>query len=107
MGEIIQVTTTIGTKAEAQEIARFLVAQRLAACVQIVGPIQSTYWWQEAITTEQEWLCVIKSRRELAAGIEAAIRDAHSYAIPEIIVTPILAGSADYLEWVSQEVRAE
>jgi len=100
----IQVLTTAASRDEAVRIARTLVEQRLAACVQVVGPIESTYRWQGAVETSQEWLCAAKSRRELYDRIEQAIREVHSYQVPEILALPITAASADYLKWLDEEV---
>jgi periplasmic divalent cation tolerance protein len=101
----IQVLTTTPSREEAERIARALVEERWAACVQVLGPITSTYRWQGAIETSQEWLCVAKSRRGLFAGIEKAVRRLHPYQVPEILAVPVVAGSADYLAWLDQEVR--
>ena len=61
MADYIQVVTTTETKADARTIANAIVEKRLAGCVQIVGPITSTYWWQKEIETAEEWMCVIKT----------------------------------------------
>ena len=89
----IQMTTTTETKADAQALADALVERRLAACVQIVGPITSTYRWQGEIERAEEWLCVIKSRRDLYDDLEAAILEIHPYDVPEILITPVTGGS--------------
>jgi periplasmic divalent cation tolerance protein len=107
MPDYIQVITTTTRKAEAQSIARTLVEQRLAACVQVLGPITSTYWWQGAIETNHEWQCWIKSRRDLYEQIEQAIRQVHSYEVPEILAMPVVAGSASYLKWLDGELQPE
>jgi periplasmic divalent cation tolerance protein len=104
MPEIIQVLTTTETKSDAQAIARAVVQKRLAGCVQIIGPITSTYWWQGEIETAEEWLCVIKSRRELYERLEEAIREVHPYDVPEILAVPVIAGSKDYLRWLDSEL---
>jgi periplasmic divalent cation tolerance protein len=105
MTEPIQVITTTETKADAQAIANALVEKRLAGCVQIVGPITSTYWWEGKIETAEEWLCLIKSRRDLYADLEKAIREVHPYDVPEILAVPVTAGSKPYLEWLDGELR--
>jgi periplasmic divalent cation tolerance protein len=105
MMKTIQVVTTAATQADAQAIARALLQKRLAGCVQIVGPITSSYWWQGAIETAEEWLCVIKSRRDLFEELEAAIREVHPYDMPEILAVPVTAGSKGYLEWLDGELR--
>lgn len=103
MPEYIQVVTTTERQADAQQIALALVEKRLAACVQVIGPITSTYRWQGQIETAQEWQCWAKSRRELYDEIEQAIRRLHHYEVPEILAIPVLVGSASYLEWVNKE----
>jgi len=107
MPEYIQVVTTIERREEAERIARTLVEERLAACVQVVGPIHSTYRWHGAIETAQEWQCWAKSRRDLYEQIEAAIRRLHSYEVPEILAVPVLAGSAAYLAWLDGQLGPE
>jgi len=104
MQDYIQVVTTTERKEDAQKIARALVEDRLVACVQIVGPITSTYRWQGEIETAEEWQCWAKSRRELYEPIERAIRRLHPYDEPEILAVGLLAGSASYLAWLDGEV---
>jgi periplasmic divalent cation tolerance protein len=105
MADYIQVVTTTGQREDAERIARELVESRLAACVQIVGPITSTYRWQGKIEVAEEWQCWAKSRRELYDEVERAIRRLHTYEVPEILALPVLAGSADYLAWLDGEVK--
>lgn len=104
MTDFIQVLTTAPTKAAAQAIAESLLAERLAACVQIVGPIESRYWWQGQVETAEEWQCIAKSRLQLYARLETAIRRQHSYEVPEILVTRIETGNPAYLDWLQQEL---
>ena len=87
---------------EAAGIARELVADRLAACVQLAG-IRSFYRWQGRIEDEPEELMLIKTRRSLADAVIARIRELHSYEVPEAVVLPVEAGSADYLAWLTAE----
>ena len=107
MSEYIQVVTTTQRREDADRIARALVEARLAACVQVAGPITSTYRWRGKIETAEEWQCWAKSRRELYDEIEQAIRHIHPYEVPEILALPILAGGADYLAWLEAELRQE
>jgi periplasmic divalent cation tolerance protein len=106
MPEYIQVVTTTERREDAEVLARGLVEARLAACVQVIGPIQSVYRWRGAIETAQEWQCWAKSRRDLYAEIEAAIRRLHPYEVPEILAVPVLAGGESYLAWVDEQVKA-
>lgn len=103
--EAIQVTTTVADRADAERIATSLVAKHLAACVQVIGPIESTFRWKGQVEVAQEWMCIIKSRRDLYSTVEQAIRELHSYDQPEIIAVPIVAGSAGYLAWLADAVR--
>jgi periplasmic divalent cation tolerance protein len=104
MAAYVQVLTTVGSEEEAGRIARLLVERRLAACVQVVGPIVSRYRWQGKVEEEREWQCLAKTTRAAYEATEAAIREVHSYEEPEIIATPILAGSAGYLAWIGENV---
>lgn len=104
MDEFIQVMTATDNREEAERIARSLVETRLAACVQIVGPVTSIYRWKGAVETAGEWLCLVKSRAECYGAIEQAIRALHSYETPEILALPVAAGSSDYLDWLRGEV---
>jgi periplasmic divalent cation tolerance protein len=104
MPDYIQVVTTVERREDAQRIAAALVEGRLAACVQIVGPVASTYHWQGRIETAQEWQCSIKTRRDRYPEVEQAIRRLHPYQVPEILAMPVVAGGADYLAWVDEAV---
>ncbi|MEO2045698.1 MAG: divalent-cation tolerance protein CutA [Pirellulales bacterium] len=103
--DYIQVTTATATETDARRIATALVEQRLAACVQIEGPLESTYRWQGQIEQSQEWRCCAKTRDTLFAAVSQAIRQLHPYECPEILATPILAGSATYLAWLNAELQ--
>ena len=101
----IQVVTAIAKRENAEKIANALVEKRLAACVQIVGPIVSTYWWKDNIETAEEWLCVIKSKKDVYEELEKSIKEIHTYETPEIFALPVVAGSKEYLKWLSNEVK--
>jgi len=105
MVDCVQVMTTTARREDAQRIAGALVEGRLAGCVQILGPITSTYRWQGAVETSEEWLCLVKSRRELYPQIEEAIRRLHPYDVPEILAVPVVAGSASYVAWLEEMTR--
>ena len=107
MSQYIQVVTTTDKEEDAGRIARLLVERRLAACVQVLGPITSTYRWQGAIDTAQEWQCWAKTRRELFDEVETAIRQAHPYEVPEILAVPIVAASRSYLAWLEAETGGD
>ena len=106
MAEYIEVHTTIDSREGAQKIANDIVSKHLAACVQISGPITSTYWWQGKMEQAEEWVCTAKTRSELYNELELAIKEVHTYNVPEILAVAIVAGNADYLNWVTQETGA-
>ncbi len=99
------VLTTTATKAEAQKIAGALVERKLAACVNVVGPIASVYRWKGAVENAEEFLCIVKTTAAAAAKVQAAIQELHSYELPECVVLPIEDGSKDYLAWIAENVR--
>ncbi len=98
--EFIMVMTTTGKKQDAEVISRTLVEKRLAGCVQVLGPMTSTYEWKGNIETAEEWLCLIKTGKDNYPEFEKTIKTVHPYETPEIIAVPIVAGSAEYLEWL-------
>jgi periplasmic divalent cation tolerance protein len=84
----------------ADRIARLIIGEKLAACVNILPSVRSVYEWQGEVETAQEHLLLIKSPLERYAAIEAAINTAHPYQLPEIIAVAIECGSAEYLKWI-------
>ena len=106
MSEFIQISTTTDTQAQATQIARSLVEKRLAACVQISGPLSSVYRWQGKIEQADEWRCSVKTRKAFFSAVEATILEIHSYDCPEILAVPILVGNSDYLDWLNQQLQA-
>jgi len=106
MTEFIQVYTTTEKKDDAGMIAETVVKKRLAACAQVVGPITSTYWWEGAIEEAEEWLCIMKSRKDLYDKLEEAILDVHPYDVPEIVAVPIVSCNPSYLQWLDKEIES-
>jgi len=104
--EYLQVITTTEMPDDARRIARTLVEKRLAACAQVIGPLHSTYWWQDKVEEAQEYLCLIKTRRDRFEQVAAAIRAVHPYEVPEILAVPVAAGSRDYLAWLDAAIGA-
>ncbi len=103
--DCIVVLVTVGSRDEGERIAQALVADRLAACVNLVGPVGSIYRWQGKVERAEEILLIIKTRAALFAELEGRIRALHSYETPEIIALPIAAGAAKYLDWLCDETR--
>ena len=103
MSALIQVITTVEKPEDAHALARELVERRLAACAQIIGPITSIYRWHGTIEQAQEWQVWLKTRAELYADLEAAIRALHQYQVPEILALPVLSAQEGYHDWVVAE----
>ncbi|HEX3471907.1 MAG TPA: divalent-cation tolerance protein CutA [Silvibacterium sp.] len=94
------VLSTAGSPEEAARISRALVERRLAACVSCLPGLASTYRWQGAIEEAREVLLIIKTSTERLTGLEAVLRELHSYEVPELLVLPVAAGSQPYLDWL-------
>lgn len=95
--------TTVDAQEKAELIAKTLLKEHLAGCVQVLGPIGSCYWWEGRIEQDQEWLCLIKARAADYERIETLIEEIHPYEVPEILAVPITAGNPGYLEWLRRE----
>lgn len=100
------VLTNLPDREAAQRLAERLVAERVAACVNILAPCRSVYRWQGAVQREEEYPVLIKTTVERYGALEQAIRAAHPYELPEIVAVPIERGLPAYLEWVDTETRA-
>lgn len=107
MPDAVQVITMTSDLADAERIATVLVANRLAACVQLSGPVESTYRWKDQVETSSEWCCTIKTLKEFYPQVESKIRELHSYSEPEIVATPIVLASEGYLKWIAESVGPE
>lgn len=97
--------STTSSREEAHAIARALVEGRLAACVNIVGPIESVYRWKGEIEQSQEFLMLIKTTAERFNAVRERLRELHSYEVPELIQLPIENGLPDYLNWIADSVK--
>lgn len=97
--------TTVSGAEEADRLARLLVEQRLAACVNILPGVQSIYRWQGAIEAAAELLLIIKTSADLIPALQATLSAHHSYEVPEFVVLPIQAGSEPYLQWLMSNLR--
>ena len=100
------VIVTAGDERQAASIARTLVDERLAACVNMIGPIRSVYRWRDAVEDEREYLLLIKTRAALYKRIEARVAELHGYEVPEVLAITPSAGSARYLEWLGESVAS-
>ena len=99
------VLSTAASEEEARKIARHLIERHLAACVNIVPNIESIYRWQGKVESSREWLLLIKTSAERFAPVRDAIRELHSYDLPECIVLAIEDGSVGYLQWITESTQ--
>lgn len=96
------VTTTCETLEDAKAIARAVLAQKCAACVQISAPATSMYWWNDVIAEEPEFILTMKSEAKCFDTLCLTIKEHHRYEVPEIIATDIAAGDKAYLQWLAE-----
>ena len=106
MVKALEVHITAPDRERAAAMARTLVEERLAACVNIVDGVRSIYAWQGKIADEAEVLCLVKTRAELLPALEARVRALHPYDVPCVIALPVVDGNPDYLMWIRAETRA-
>jgi periplasmic divalent cation tolerance protein len=97
------VLTNLPDRASAEKLAKALIQQRVAACVNILAPCRSVYRWKGEVQHDEEHPVLIKTTRERYAALEAAVREAHPYELPEIVAVPIERGLPAYLDWVAAE----
>jgi periplasmic divalent cation tolerance protein len=105
MTDKIIVFSTCDSTELAERIARKLVEDRLAACVNIVPGLRSFYRWKGAVEEAAEWLLIVKSSRSLFEALRAELEKIHSYEVPELVAIPIVDGSSNYLNWFEGELR--
>ncbi len=98
------ILSTAPTKDEAHEIASALVERKLVACVNVLGPMDSIYRWKGGVENAQEFLLLMKTEAELFESVRDAIRQMHSYEVPEVLQVPIENGLPAYLTWISENV---
>ncbi|MFR9778362.1 divalent-cation tolerance protein CutA [Micromonospora sp. MS34] len=105
MEQICVVTTVVDGRRVADVLAAAAVAGRLAACAQIGGQVDSTYWWRSAIETTTEWSVQFKTAPDRVAALVDQLRVNHPYEVPEILVTRVESGNPDYAAWVHEQTR--
>ena len=105
MTDYISVFMTASSEQEGEKISSALVKERLAACVSMVGGVSSTFRWKGQISTEQEVLLIAKTKDTLFEKLKKRVLELHSYKVPEIVASPILAGFEKYLNWIEDETK--
>ena len=105
--EYVIVFVTAPTGDDGRKIARALVREKLAACVNILPGIRSIYTWEGEVCEDDEVLLIIKTRTEIFGALSAVVKEVHPYDVPEVIAVPLTAGAADYLNWIDQVTRGK
>jgi periplasmic divalent cation tolerance protein len=103
--EPVIVTTTTNKEREAKQLAATIIEKKLAACVQIIPKINSIYEWEGKIRDDQEYLLLIKTSEKLVRKLNRFIEENHSYEVPEFLVTPVIGGSDEYLDWIKDVTK--
>ena len=104
MNAFIVVYVTVSSSDEGKRIAKALVEERLAACVNQLPGVRSTYRWQGKIEESSEELLIIKTNKDLFTALQQRVCELHSYAVPEVIAVPVIAGAEAYLQWLDEQV---
>lgn len=99
------VLTTLPSDSKARKIARLLLKEKFAACVNIVGPVHSLFWWQGKVDRAKEFLLLIKTRASRFERLQKFLEKHHPYSVPEIIALPIHKGNRAYLDWIRTSLR--
>jgi periplasmic divalent cation tolerance protein len=105
MGYVVVLITAPVEKAP--EIATFLVEKKLAACVNVIEQVHSTYWWMGKIENDTEGLLIAKTKSELFKKLMEEVKKVHPYGVPEIIALPIADGNENYLRWIDESLKGE
>ncbi|MGC9105896.1 MAG: divalent-cation tolerance protein CutA [Thermoprotei archaeon] len=103
--EYTVVISTVDTKENADRIAETLVKERLAACVNVMGPISSTYWWEGKVEKSEEHLLIIKTRKDVWEKLMARLKEIHPYKVPEILSLRVEDGNKEYLAWIDESLQ--
>ncbi|GAA3753361.1 divalent-cation tolerance protein CutA [Plantactinospora mayteni] len=103
--QICIVTTVVDARAVADVLAAAAVAGRLAACAQVTGPVDSTYWWESRMETTREWTVVFKTAPDRVEALVDQVRAAHPYEVPEVLVTWVEGGNPEYSTWLHGQTR--
>ena len=101
----IIVFVTTSSKLEAEKISKQLLVEKLIACANIIGPVTSHFHWAGKIECAEEFLVILKSRRDLFEALSDKVKALHSYEVPEILALPVIAGSKEYLGWLSSFLK--
>jgi periplasmic divalent cation tolerance protein len=104
-GNYIVVMATADSEEEARRISEVVLKRKLVACVSMVGNVESFFWWKGKVNSSSEFLLVMKSRGELLKEIVAAVKENHSYEVPEVVALRVAGGNPEYLGWIDESVE--
>ena len=107
MMKFVLMYITAANRVEAKRISQILLCERLVACVNIVGPISSFYWWQGKLEKSREVLVLAKTRSTLASSVIRKVQTLHSYKVPCVVALPIVEGNPDFLRWIGTETKTK
>lgn len=96
---------TCPNREEALKIGKGVVESRLAACANVIGGMESIYWWEGKVVTDTEVVLIMKSQSDLIEALIGKVKELHSYSVPCIVSLPILEGNPDYLKWLAEETK--
>ena len=105
MSRFVQIVTTAPSRDIAESIAAILIERGLAACTQVAGPVTSLFRWKGRVEKAEEWVCSIKTTSDRFDRVAQAIREQHTYDVPEIIAMPIVEGDKAYLDWIEESLE--
>ena len=106
VNNVLVVLVTCANEEQGASIARALVGERLAACVNLVAGMRSIYRWHDKLEDDRETLLLVKTRRQLLARVERRVRELHTYEVPEVVALPLSGGSKPYLDWLFESTAA-
>jgi len=107
MASYVVVFVMVSDEKEATKIVRNLLKDRLIACANIVGPVSSLFWWKGKIDKANEFLVIMKSRKNLFKKLSERVKELHSYEVPEVIALPVIEGLPSYLNWLGTSLYGE
>ncbi|MFF4416629.1 divalent-cation tolerance protein CutA [Streptosporangium sp. NPDC001559] len=105
--DCVEVRVTVGSRGEVSRVCSAVVEERLAAAAQVVASLESVYWWAGEIWRADEWLVVMMTTVGRFEALAVRVRELHSCEVPQIVAAPLVAGTADYLEWIRRETSPE
>ena len=103
--KLVLVYITAASRAEARRLGHALLSERLVACVNLIGPIESHYWWLGRLETSSEWMLLAKTRAALAKVVITRVKELHSYKTPCVVTLPLQNGNQDFLKWIAAETQ--